>query len=214
MKSVLIVAALLVACAYASLDDCTFNIPALNHTYDLNSLSHIPGDREVLYHRNSDGNVLYVNFCNRTTVICPGNTSNVCLLTPDYKYVVRGSLETYDLGDLEDKTYGDDGFTASFVSGEQCKSANVTGYYHTKVNVYCAAVPAPQVIDFVGDENSCELVMYVKSRAACKVNPPSSSSSAVPPTPASSSHKHSSSSASMASYSLVSLAVLIVVLLF
>jgi len=199
MKFTVVVAiALLVAGAFAD-GNCQFTVDS--HTYDFSALSHVPGDREILYHTTTDGGMLYVNLCNQTTVICPGDNTNVCLLTPEYNYTVRGDLDTVTVGRLEDTKYGENGVTASISSDEMCSDSKT---YSTKVHLYCNGKTVPTVLEVAGTEKDCEMVMYVRTKFACEFPVPSSSSSS---STSPSSHKSSSSDASRACYSLVLLVV-------
>jgi len=153
------VAALCVACTFAV--ECKKAVG--NKFYDLTKFSHIPGDRENIYHHTEDGGMLYVNFCNRTTVICK-NTSSVCMLTPEYQYVSRGDVESLDLTALSCKDCGKDGVTAVFKTSK----TNSSDVYTTKVHLVCKSDAESPVVDSVtGSESKDTLEMVVKTKYAC-----------------------------------------------
>ena len=118
---VAVVAALCLACAFAG-DECNITVDSV--VYDLSTLSHIAGDREILYYRLEDGGMIYVNFCEHTTVVCPDTTS-ACVLTPDYQYVDHGDTNTAQGTPLECKDCGSEGITVTFTSQTQCQESSV-----------------------------------------------------------------------------------------
>jgi len=155
LAAVVAVLALCAVCTLAS-SSCKFKVN--KNDYDLSSLSHIRGDREILYKRLPDGSVLYVNFCEATTVICP-NTSSVCLLTPDYKYAPRGEVLSLTVGGLDCEDCGDDGLTATFVTSDFG--------YKTRVHLVCADNNEPVITSAQGSSFGKELEMIVKTKVAC-----------------------------------------------
>jgi len=210
------------ASAVVSGNDCVFKVHG--HDYDMNPLTHEYGDRETVYGLTTDGGRIYVNFCDRTTVICADPT-NVCVLTPDFKYVPRGGNGTavgMTVGPLEVQGYGVDGLTATYTTTEKC---NATDFYTTKVHVVCRARHHPLVISVTGTTDSCLMEMIVGSKYGCKEDPgpcsDSSSSSSSAPQSQSQSHSsqksHSShglsSSSTMVSASLVSVVLVILAVL-
>jgi len=132
------------------------------YRYNLTALYHEPQLSDILYFRDSQGGLTYINLCGDTTTVC-SPASPVCKRSGLWSTMGYGDLETQVFKPIElEGVKPGQGVTVEYTHGEFCPRSEGTS---SKIHVVCGNEEAVTSVTLSND--GCTLSVVINSAAGC-----------------------------------------------